>query len=74
MILAMTTWGRIREQFSDDEKAQLNAAIRGEILCPKGVVLKETKMRPELLEKLKMAIRPGPLPVGVKSSDAKADR
>lgn len=52
MILLMTTWDRIREHFSEQEKATLNAAIVGDIICPRGVTLDEEKLGPELTAKI----------------------
>jgi hypothetical protein len=52
----METWDRIRAQFSEDEKAKLNAAITGEVICPRGCSLDDEKLGPELAKKLKEAI------------------
>lgn len=52
MMLAMATWSKIREQFTEQEKAALNVAIDGEILCPRGVSLDEEKLGPELTKKI----------------------
>ena len=59
MLLTMDDWNRIREQFSDEEKATLNDAIQGEVLCPRGCIVSESLAGPvalkvkELLERKK---------------------
>lgn len=55
MLLTMARWDAIREQFTEEEKKELNAAITGETLCPKGAVLDESLLRAELAEKIKAA-------------------
>jgi len=36
MILRYSTWEKIREQFTEEEKADIRLAITGEIICPRG--------------------------------------
>jgi hypothetical protein len=51
----MARWDKIREQFSEAEKAELNAAINGETICPKGCTLDKDKLSAELAAKLAAA-------------------
>lgn len=39
MMLFESTWQKIREKFSPEEKAGLSAAIAGETICPRGFTL-----------------------------------
>lgn len=43
MLLKMSDWDRIRLNFTDEEKAHLNAAISGETICPRGCIVDESK-------------------------------
>lgn len=45
MLLQMSDWDRIRLNFTQEEKDQLNAAITGETICPRGCIIDETKAR-----------------------------
>lgn len=36
MILRHATWEKIREQFTEEEKADIRIGITGEIICPRG--------------------------------------
>lgn len=56
MLLRMKTWETIRGQFVQWEKDQINAAISGETVCPKGIVLDEQVLPENLNAKLKFAI------------------
>ena len=58
MLLRKTTWDRIRTQFSEDEKSSLNAAITGEIICPRGCTVDADKLSADLREKLLNAVKP----------------
>jgi hypothetical protein len=49
----MKVWNAIRDQFVQWEKDQLNAAITGETLCPKGIVIDEKVLPSDLEAKLK---------------------
>jgi len=51
-LLIMDTWNHIRFDFTEEEKAKLNAAIIGETICPKGCVLDLTKLGTDLETKL----------------------
>ena len=53
MLLRMDDWNKIRLWFNKAEKARLNAAITGETICPRGCVLDEERLGPELAEKVK---------------------
>lgn len=55
MLITDQTWQRIRSQFDDTEKAALNNAVAGSCICPRGLVLEDSRMPPELLAKLKAA-------------------
>ena len=52
MLLRMSTWDKIREQFTEDEKSLLNRAIVGEVICPRGCQIQEEVLPAELLRKL----------------------
>jgi hypothetical protein len=55
MFLRDTTWQAIRDQFSEAEKATMNAAIEGEVICPRGFYLGPSKLGESLYEKLQGA-------------------
>jgi hypothetical protein len=50
MLLTMDDWNSIRENFSEEEKAALNAAIQGEVLCPRGCIVNESLAGPVALK------------------------
>lgn len=52
MLLQMQTWDKIRDRFTEDEKAKLNGAICGETICPRGVSLDEEKLGPDLAKNI----------------------
>lgn len=56
MFLQMTRWEEIRDQFSKEEKTCLNAAITGEVLCPKGCIVDNAQLGEKLELKLRSAI------------------
>lgn len=56
IFLTVERWDVIREQFSEDEKDRINAAIDGETICPRGGTLDEAKLGAELTLKLTAAI------------------
>ena len=43
MLLLMSDWERIRDDFTEMEKKMLNEAISGEVLCPRGCIVDEEK-------------------------------
>jgi hypothetical protein len=43
MLLRMTDWNKIREDFTEMEKKMLNEAITGETICPHGCMIDESK-------------------------------
>ena len=46
MLIKMSDWQIIRNNFLDEEKEdELNAAIVGEVLCPRGVIVDEEKSK-----------------------------
>jgi hypothetical protein len=52
MLMPLNRWEEVREWFSEDERLDLNLAIVGESVCPKGAILDETKLSPALREKV----------------------
>lgn len=57
MIVRMPNeWEAIREAFSQEEKERLNAAISGETICPRGIVMDLSKLDPQLQAKFTNAI------------------
>lgn len=42
MVVKEEDWERIREHFSEEEKAALRKAIIGETICPKGWMIDTT--------------------------------
>ncbi len=57
-LLRMEVWTQIRDQFSEEEKAELNRAITGTVLCPRGATIAESRLSAELLRKLNAAVKP----------------
>lgn len=57
MLVRTSTWDRVRSQFTDAEKAALNAAFTGQVICPRGVTVDENQLSPELRDKLTKAIK-----------------
>lgn len=53
MLLTMAKWESIRERFTEEEKAKINAAIIGETICPKGCILDEDKLGAQLLKQIR---------------------
>jgi hypothetical protein len=58
MLLRLSTWHLIREQFTEEEKASLNAAITGEVICPRGCRVDDEKLPDGLRSKLLAAVKP----------------
>ena len=58
MIVTLATWERIRDQFTEDEKATLRSATTGEVICPAGAVLDVAKLDAGLADKLTRALAP----------------
>lgn len=52
MLVRLTEWETVREQFSDEEKDALNLAVTGEAICPRGVIIDEDKLPSRLKKKL----------------------
>jgi hypothetical protein len=57
MIVTIETWQRIRDQFTDDEKATLRSVTTGEIICPAAAVLDVDKLDAGLADKITTAVR-----------------
>ena len=62
MILPRHQWEQVREWFDDGDKAELNVAIMGESICPRGSVVDETRLTPKLLAKIAMHFPVGKTP------------
>lgn len=56
MILRTSTWERIRDDFSEAEKKELNGAVTGESVCPRGFVINEKHLSFVLRVKLNGAL------------------
>jgi hypothetical protein len=67
-LLTMREWELIRSDFSEAEKAELNAANCGEALCPRGIFLDYDKVSPELQAKLLGAVNKATAQVKAKRS------
>lgn len=52
MTIFYKTWLKHTQEFSNEEKESLNKAITGEIICPRGIVVDETKLSYELKSKI----------------------
>lgn len=50
MLLRMEDWEKIREHFTEEEKARLNVAINGHVICPRGATLDVKKAGPLILK------------------------
>ncbi len=57
-LLRKAVWDQIRDQFESAEMAQLNAAITGAVICPRGATIDESKLSPALRRKLDAAVQP----------------
>lgn len=57
MLITSTMWDEIRSHFTPEEKALLNAAMTGEVICPRGVVLDEAMLPEALRGKLVGAVK-----------------
>lgn len=55
MLIRLSDWNAVREQFDEADKIVLNDAITGETICPRGVVIDE-KIAGEVGRKLKRLI------------------
>jgi len=52
MLVRDPIWDKIRDDFSEEEKTALRAAIKGQVICPAGVVIDTDDLGPELARKL----------------------
>lgn len=57
MLITSTKWDEIRSHFTPGEKALLNAAMTGEVICPRGMTLDEAMLPVELRGKLVGAVK-----------------
>jgi hypothetical protein len=52
MLIRMSWWREVRSRFSEQERDQLHRACTGETVCPPGVIVDASALRPELRRKL----------------------
>lgn len=52
MIIRASVWVKVRDSFTEQEKADLRAAKTGDTICPRGAVLDLNMLSPDLKEKL----------------------
>jgi hypothetical protein len=57
MLIRDAEWGKIREQFTEEEKLDLRETVTGECICPKGFFIEESDLVPELAAKISAAIK-----------------
>lgn len=57
MLVRMETWYKVRDAFTEEEKDVLNTHITNEVICPRGLIVDETKLPLALRLKLSKAIR-----------------
>jgi hypothetical protein len=50
-------WSEIREQFSEEEKVELRAAVTGEVICPRGFYIDPLKLTGYVAAKIAEANR-----------------
>jgi hypothetical protein len=56
MLIRDEMWDRIRDQFTESEKAKLRATVTGTTLCPRGWTMDAEQLEEPLRNKLKTAI------------------
>jgi len=56
MLLRDMIWERIREQFTEEDKAELNKSITGSAICPRGLIIDTDRLPADLRHKLKEAL------------------
>lgn len=44
MLIQISEWEKIRDQFSQEEKDALNLAVTGESICPRGLNIDTRKL------------------------------
>jgi hypothetical protein len=57
MLIRDTVWTAIREQFSEEEKAELRKAVTGEAICPRGFCVDVEAIPEPLRTKLTTALK-----------------
>jgi hypothetical protein len=57
MLIRDEMWDRIRDQFTESEKANLRAQVTGMTICPRGWTIDDTQLEEPLADKLKLAIK-----------------
>jgi len=58
MTITATRWAEIRDRFNQAEKDALTDAIQGQSICPKGWVVNENELEPELRAKIERLRKP----------------
>jgi hypothetical protein len=51
-LVRNSTWEKIRDFFDEDEKAELQMAVRGQTICPPGVIVDLDELHTALARKL----------------------
>lgn len=51
-LVVLSDWQKVRERFSQPERDALNAALVGQMICPKAGIVDVDKLDPALLLKL----------------------
>lgn len=52
MLVQLDQWEKVRDRFSEEEKAKLNLAVSGESICPQGLFLDDELISEKLKQKL----------------------
>lgn len=55
MMVRALHWEKIRDQFSDEERQELRAAVTGEIICPAGFTIDLSRVNDALAAKFTTA-------------------
>jgi hypothetical protein len=56
MLIRDSQWWAIREQFSNEDKAELNKSVTGETICPRGFCIELESIKEPLRTKLRDAL------------------
>jgi hypothetical protein len=51
MLILDSTWQKVRDRFTEAEKSQLREVATSRTICPKGVVIDEDRLSPDMLVK-----------------------
>jgi len=52
-LIQIDRWEHVRDRFTDEERASLNAAISGHTICPQGVTVELLKLPASLADKIR---------------------